>query len=271
MAFGGYRVVGTELLVEVVENEIEMLVCLLVVDVVDDRVLEVLHGVKVVLEHEFTPNLNDLLVKGSSLDDGLLVFKKFAHVVVTAAQVVAFRAMLHALLVDTLRQLIECLGLCFRSVLRQEKSAESFVQVSGVRFNFFLVDEGVFVATVSTASLFSLIRRKLKQVPVCCDQKLLSLFETSTSQADVGLGEDEVGGQQLNRALTEHSIRDLLSHLFVDFPVRLLNVPVDNITLRVEHRSVDFLFTLESSVSLLVVIIFLKASHLLSACRSVHV
>ena len=56
----------------------------------------VLHLVKVLLEDNLAPNLDDFAEKGLCLYKAALFFEEFAHVVVTTAHVVAFRPILFA-------------------------------------------------------------------------------------------------------------------------------------------------------------------------------
>ena len=67
------------------------------------------------------------------------LLEKLTHVVVAAAEVDALWAMLGALLVDALSQLIQSLLCCVWPVLGHEQSSESLVQIGLVTVELLVV------------------------------------------------------------------------------------------------------------------------------------
>jgi len=109
----------------------------------------------------------------------------------------------------------------------KEKSSEVYLKVGLVTLDFVVIDKRVFVFRIGTTFVI-LVTGELEQVPVSGDEELLSLLETGATHADVSLGQDEIGWEQLNRVFLEDIALDGLVHLAVDVSVGLLNLPLDN-------------------------------------------
>ena len=172
-----------------------MLLCLVVSDE-RDLDLVVLGNGQVILNNEALPDLDDLLEERLGVDELSRLLEQLAHVEVAGAHVDALRAILDALLVDTTRKLIERLLVRVRPVLCHEQTAERDVQRGSEAFELFPRHRGVLGSGPAIVALSRL--HALQQVPVCGDQKLLGLLKLGAAHADVRLGEDEVGWEQLD-------------------------------------------------------------------------
>ena len=92
-AFCGLDVTLTELDLEEVKNDTEVLLSFFVVVSIYCCVGVVLDGTsEVLLNDELAPDLHDLLVKVLGIDDLAFLLEDFAHVVVAAAEIDAFWA-----------------------------------------------------------------------------------------------------------------------------------------------------------------------------------
>lgn len=127
LALSGDRVVLAELHFEEDQHVAQVLVCLFIEHGVDLRVGVLLHLIKVKLQDEFAPDLNDLPIEGFRLLELTILFEKFAHVVVRGTHVDGFRTVLNTLEVDSFGQVLQSLSMRVSRVLGQEESTEGLV------------------------------------------------------------------------------------------------------------------------------------------------
>ena len=235
--FSACVIVAAKLGLEPRKDVPEVDLCLLVEDK-GNLVLSVLHHEQVVFDDEILPDLNDLLEESLRVLKLARLLKQQSHVVVALAEVDVFGAVLLALHVDTLRQLLDGVGVRIRSVLGHEEASKGQVERSMVAFELLWGH----CRLISTAAIFATWTACLKQVPVCRDQELLCFLELCTTHANVCLSQDEVGREQLDRFLVKDLSLDRLAHFVIDVLVCLLVLLVDYVLLRTLDRSVDFLF-----------------------------
>lgn len=113
-----------------------MVVRFLVIVVIDNGLDRVLRVLVVFFNDKLLPDSGDLVKEASRLLNRVLLLEKLAHIVITAAQVNALRAVLLALQVDALRELLQGLLMCLLFFLRQEEATERFVEASVKLFEF---------------------------------------------------------------------------------------------------------------------------------------
>jgi hypothetical protein len=131
-----------------------------------------------------------------------------------------------------------------RAVLGHEKATESDVERCVESVELFFGNKGVLAASTTIFTLS--IGSTLEQVPVCGNQKLLSLLQLGATHTNVGLSENEVCWKQLNRLLIEHLLLNRQTHSVIDNPVSIVVLVHDDELLGLLDRHIDF-FTLAPS------------------------
>ena len=120
-----------------------MLDGLVIIILVNGRVHRILRILHVLLGNKLFPDAHDFGEKASCLLYRILLSKKLTHVVITAAQVDTLWPMLLALEEYSLGQLLKSFLLCFRLILRKEKSSEKFINVSSILLNLLLANKSI--------------------------------------------------------------------------------------------------------------------------------
>ena len=128
-------------------------------------------------------------------------------------------------------------------ILGHEEATERDIEGGSVALQLLSCDCGVLgtgATVISTA-----IVPTLEQVPVGSDEELFSFFELGASHPDIGLCEDEVRWQQLNRLLVEDFLLDCLAHGVIDDFVCVFVLVVNDVLLGLldRHCYVLSLFT----------------------------
>ena len=101
-----------------------------------------------------------------------------------------------------------------------------------------IIDKRVLIA----ATLTSFILGNFEQVPISSDQELFSLFKPCTSQSNIRLSKNKVGGQQLYRVLVEDLLVDQVVHSVIDMSVGPFKLVIDDHSFGLINSSQDFFF-----------------------------
>ena len=235
-ALGAGVVIEAQFFAEPVQNDAQVLLCLVVQDHGDLNLVVLGHDHQVVLDDVVLPDLNNLLEESLCVHKLSALLEELSHVEVAFAEVDALWPMLHALLVNAAGQLLKSLFVAIGSVLSHEETTESDIELRIVAVELLLSDKSVFSSSLApVTSLF-------QQVPIRTDQELLGLLELRASHADVCLCENEVCWKQLNRLFSEtNAFLDQVVQCFIDDLVGVLVLVHDKELLCPFNGHVDFL------------------------------